>query len=107
MSELDEIRAILRDVAIQQQATQQIVASNARAIEANSNAIAELKQRDEAVLTEMRQNIADTVSMITSLGETLQQYSDRNEQDHLRLSAAIETLVNALTQRFGSNGHNN
>jgi type VII secretion effector (TIGR04197 family) len=82
-----------------------ITLSNARAIAANSNAIAELRQRDEVVLAEMRQNIADVVGMITTMGESFQQYADRAEQERAALSASLQSLINALTQRFSGNGH--
>lgn len=82
-----------------------ITLSNARAIAANSNAIAELRQRDEVVLVEMRHNIEDVVAMISSVGQSLQEYADRAEQDRATLTASLRSLIDALNSRFSGNGH--
>ena len=80
--------------------------------------LAEMRQQNELRQLELRQNIEDAVSMITAVGESLQRYADRTDQDFLRLQrraettdqnllrmeAAIETLANTLNRRFGGEG---
>lgn len=85
MSELDEIRAILRVTAEQQQQhavemvkLRQIVDSNAKAIEANSAAIAELR-------TAQRESIDDVVSMISTLAQTTDEYRRQAEADRAEI----------------------
>lgn len=80
---LDRIEAILAQVAESQQRTQQQVESNARAIEANSNAISqmreELQQADERSRQRLEETTADVVDMISNLaiqqGETDQRFN--------------------------------
>lgn len=102
---VDEIWAILRQTALQQQATQQQVDSNAKAIAANSEAISETRQLAEAnvraiaqLRDENRASIEDLVNMLTTQAE-------QAERDRLALAAEVRSLVNALRDRFGSNGH--
>ena len=68
----DEIRDLLAQTALQQQEssdrlarTEKIVESNARAIEANANAIAELRQTQEIDRADFRASIEDLVQMVT------------------------------------------
>ena len=68
----EEIRDILAQTALQHQEssdrlarTEKIVESNARAIEANANAIAELRQTQEIDRADFRASIEDLVQMVT------------------------------------------
>ena len=68
----DEIRDLLAQTALQHQEssdrlarTEKIVESNARAIEANANAIAELRQTQEIDRADFRASIEDLVQMVT------------------------------------------
>lgn len=133
MTDLDEIRAILRDVVVQQQAnqqqinantaglaqlreaqerTQQQIDSNARAIQANSTAIAELGRRQDATHALLHEEIGNLVTMITDLGsnidrrfEQLSQEFERERAEREALRADVRSLIQALRDRFGSNGH--
>ena len=68
----EEIRDLLAQTALQHQEssdrlarTEKIVESNARAIEANANAIAELRQTQEIDRADFRASIEDLVQMVT------------------------------------------
>ncbi|MDX2239094.1 MAG: hypothetical protein NW224_00245 [Leptolyngbyaceae cyanobacterium bins.302] len=109
MTELDEIRSILREVAVSQQQSserldriEQIVESNARAIEANSNAMAELREIQNADRAEfrasLRSEVEDLVGMITLMAE-------QAEQDRVEFRATVQGILDALTRRFSGNGH--
>lgn len=86
-TDLDEIRAILAEVARSQAQTQQIVASTARAVEANSNAITDLQ--DGLALT--RNGIDDAVEMITSI-------SRESAEERQELSQQIQVLIDESRQ---------
>jgi hypothetical protein len=95
---LDRIEALMEQQAeesIRQAArwaeTRQIVESNARAIAANSDAMA--RQREE-----LRANVTDLVSMITASAE-------QAEIDRAEFRATVRQLLETLNQRFTSNGH--
>ena len=90
-NELDEIRAILRTVAEQQARSQQQIDSNARSISANSDAIA-ISRAD------LRTNVEDLVSMISASAA-------QAEIDRAEFRATVQQILEALTQRFSSNGH--
>lgn len=106
MTELDEIRTILLQTAQQQASlqqqlieTRQIADSNARSIQANSNAIEELRRNQEEASTEMRTNIADVVGMI---GDLIQQADEdrrliREMQSEVR---GLQTQGNRILERL-------
>jgi predicted nucleic acid-binding Zn-ribbon protein len=71
--------------------TRQVIESSSSAIEANSNAVAELRD-------ELRVNITDVVSMISTMAE-------QAEVDRAETRATVRQILEVLTQRFTSNGH--
>jgi hypothetical protein len=82
-----------------------IVESNARAIEANSNALAEYRRLSEANTVEvaqqraeLRSSIEDTVAMISTMAA-------QAESDRIEFRAYVQSILDALTTRFNSNGH--
>jgi chromosome segregation ATPase len=98
MDRLDRIEALLERMAEEQASYQQqsrvelsevrsLVSSNARAAEANSNAIAELR----ASLTETRAGIDDAVEMITAI-------SRESAEERQELSQQIQVLVDESRQ---------
>jgi tRNA splicing ligase len=106
---LDRIEALLQRSVEQQLSTQQIVdsnakaieasnsviASNSRAIEANSNAIAELRRLQSQLLAELRSSVSDVVGMLTTQAE--EAAADRAE-----LRRMIEAMYG---NRGNGNGH--
>ncbi|NJR37754.1 MAG: hypothetical protein HC781_01610 [Leptolyngbyaceae cyanobacterium CSU_1_4] len=90
-AQLAETRQLTEDNARAWERVQQLVESNARAIAANSDAIATSRQ-------EMRTNIEDVVSMISTSVE-------QAEIDRAEFRATVQQILEALTQRFTSNGH--
>jgi septal ring factor EnvC (AmiA/AmiB activator) len=62
-SRLDRIEQILERLAVRSEATDQQIASNARAIEANSNAIAETRQ----TLAELGERLNDSIQDLTGM----------------------------------------
>src|SRR5512147_2525081 len=64
---IDRIEAILERIAEQQEQTQHQVNSNARSIEATSNAIAELRQAQEVDRADFRASIEDVVGIVGTL----------------------------------------
>ncbi|HEY9878157.1 MAG TPA: hypothetical protein V6D29_06855 [Leptolyngbyaceae cyanobacterium] len=111
---LDRIEAILAQVAESQQRTQQITESNARAIEANSNAITqmreELQQADERSRQRLEETTADVVNMISGLGQQLEETDNRfnvlleearaDRQEWQQQAAANETEHRAFRQNI-------
>lgn len=102
MNELDEIKAILLQTAQQQASlqqqlieTRQIADSNARSIQANSNAISEL-------VTEMRESITDTVGMIGNLAHQADEDRQliREMQSEVR---GLQTQGNRILERLFGN----
>jgi len=99
MSErLDRIEALLEGLTRSQATTQAIVDSNARAIEANSNAIAELRQVQEVDRLDFRASVEDMVENIMALAQ-------QAEQDRVEFRGTVQRILDALTQRFSGNGH--
>uniref|UniRef100_A0A832H3M7 Uncharacterized protein n=1 Tax=Oscillatoriales cyanobacterium SpSt-402 TaxID=2282168 RepID=A0A832H3M7_9CYAN len=88
---LDRIEAILERIAEKQEETQQQINSNARAIEANSNAIVELR-------LSLREEVESMVGMIAYLAE-------QAEQDRVEFRAAVQQAQDGLHRRFSGNGH--
>ncbi|MDX2244165.1 MAG: hypothetical protein NW224_26120 [Leptolyngbyaceae cyanobacterium bins.302] len=80
----------------QWQETRQIVESNARAIAANSSEIAEMRRAQD----DFRASIEDIVGMITTQVEEA-------ERDRIEFRQTVQTILDALTRRFNSNGHGN
>jgi ElaB/YqjD/DUF883 family membrane-anchored ribosome-binding protein len=78
----------------QWQETRQIVESNARAIAANSSEIIELRRSQE----DFRASIEDIVGMITTQAEEA-------ERDRIEFRQTVQSILDALTRRFNSNGH--
>ncbi len=102
MSErLDRIESLLEQLTKAQVKAQQQITSNARAIEANSNAIAELRASQQ----EFTASIEDVVGMVGSLGQSIEQVSQQADQDRLEFRSTVRSLLEALTQRFSGNGH--
>jgi hypothetical protein len=106
---LDRIEAILERNAEQMAQSQQrhdtdfarisqLQESNARSIEANSNAIAELRQSQAVDRADFRASVEDMVSTITSLAE-------QAEQDRVEFRGTVQNILDALTQSFSGNGH--
>ncbi len=88
---LDRIEAILERNAEQ-------ITSNARAIEANSNAIAQLRESQQESQKDFRASIEDVVSMFTAM--TVQV-----EQDRVEFRVTVQNLLDAITRQFSGNGH--
>lgn len=106
---LDRIEAILERNAEQMSQSQQrhdvevaeirqLQGSNARSIEANSNAITELRQVQAVDRADFRASVEDMVSTIISLAE-------QAEQDRVEFRGTVQNILDALTQRFSGNGH--
>ena len=95
---LDRIEAILERNAEQIAQAQQLVNSNARAVEANRNAIAELRQAQAVDRADFRASVEDMVTTISSLAE-------QAEQDRVEFRGTVQNILEALTQRFSGNGH--
>jgi hypothetical protein len=70
---------------------EQLVESSARAIAANSDVAVQIRE-------EMRASISDLVSMITT-------QADQAEIDRSEFRATVRQILEALSQRFTSNGH--
>jgi hypothetical protein len=94
---LDRVEVLLAQMAEQQAAfrtdlteTKAIVDSNARAIEANSNGLAELRQRTQETLS----GIDDAVEMITSEAQ-------RNAQEHEDFRSFIRGLQTEIRRIWG------
>ncbi len=112
---LDRIEAVLQEVAQSQVNTQQsieasrlsieemrqLVVSNARATEANSNAIAELRASQQDFMA----SIEDVVGMVGTIAENMDAMARQAEQDRLEFRSTVRSLLEALTQRFSGNGH--
>jgi uncharacterized membrane-anchored protein YhcB (DUF1043 family) len=107
-NDLDEIRSILAELARSQVSHQQqaqtemaelrtLISSNARAIEANSNAIAEVK-------TLAQQNSADIRGGITDLTDLMAQLAEEAAADRAELRLLIEAI--AGNPKNGGNGGN-
>lgn len=77
---------------------EQLVDSNARAIAANSDAAAQQREEIAQQRAEMRASVTDLVNMITS-------QADQAEIDRAEFRATVQQILEALTQRFTSNGH--
>lgn len=69
-------------------------------IQANSEAIAELRQQQQADSDLLREKIGNLSTMITTLIDQMQ--IDRQETTLLR--AEVRSLIQALRDRFGGNG---
>ncbi len=101
---LDRVEAILATVAESQarteanlERTEQIAASNARAIEAWGGRIDEGDQRNQ---TQLEASIADTVQMIADLGQQQQEAAQRAEQYKAESDQRFEVfLAEARTDR--------
>jgi uncharacterized coiled-coil protein SlyX len=78
--------------------TRSIVDSNARAIEANSNALAENADEIARQRAELRNSIEDMVSMVSTMAQ-------QAESDRIEFRAYVQSILDALTTRFNSNGH--
>jgi hypothetical protein len=124
---LDRLEAFMAQQAEQLAVTRQLVESNARAIEANSNEAArqraeaeqqrvEFRAEAERQRAELHANITDVVSMITASADqaeidraefraTVRQLADQAEIDRAEFRATVRQLLEVLTQRFTSNGH--
>lgn len=94
---LDRIEAILATVAESQarteanlERTEQIAASNARAIEAWGGRIDEGDQRNQ---TQLEVSIADTVQMIADLGQQQQEAAQRAEQHKAEADQRFEVFL--------------
>jgi hypothetical protein len=92
--------------------TQQIVDSNARAIEANSAAIAASRQETTELKALLREEVGNLVTMIvdssnhtTDQFERIERQFEQDRAERLALSADVRSLVEALRERFRSNGH--
>lgn len=112
----DEIWAILRETAAQQQRFQQEShdrftrieqqqAATQQQIDRNARAIAETRQIADANLQAISQLRAENRASIEDLVTTLTTYAEQAERDRLALSAEVRSLVNALRNRFDGNGH--
>ena len=100
MGELDDMKALLRE-------TVQIVNSNAKAIQANSNAIAELRMLQEATLRQIDELARETLEEVVRL--TTEAESDRavirEMQAEVRgLQTENRRILERLEQHF-SDGH--
>jgi alkyl sulfatase BDS1-like metallo-beta-lactamase superfamily hydrolase len=100
MSELDEIRAILRDVAVQQQefraGMNELRTSqeqSQRLIDANTTAIAslgaEMREGFVAVRTELRTEVESVVQMIIALSETVREQAEQTDRSISNLRETI------------------
>lgn len=94
----DEILAILRVTALQQQVTQLQIDHNTKAIAETRQLVEDNAQTIAQLIDRNRANIEDLVTTLTT-------YAEQAERDRLVLSAEILSLVTALRDRFGSNGH--
>lgn len=94
-TDLVEVRAVLAEVARSQDQTQQIAASTVRAVEANSNAIADL--RDD--LAETRAGIDDAVSMITAEAAR----NDAQHEDFRSFICGLQMEVRWIWERVSGN----
>lgn len=113
MSELDEIRSILREVAVQQresltrferidqqreqerQEWTERLARIERLVEVNSTAIAELRNENTEMRVALHEEIETVVQLITTLGEYVGQQAeqaqrDREQAERDRNQAAID-----------------
>lgn len=105
MTDLDEIRAILRDVALRQDRTQQ-------QIDANSEAISELRQNQQqhsAWFEEMRQHQERTQQQIDSNARAIQANSEaiaelrrQQQETSTLLHEEIGNLVTMITDLSGN-----
>lgn len=123
---LDRIEAILSNIAErqdrfqqqlervdqQQDRTQQQIDSNARAIEANSAAIASSRQETTELKALLREEVGNLVTMIvdssnntTEQFERIERQFEQDRAERLALSADVRSLVEAMRERFRSNGH--
>jgi DNA repair exonuclease SbcCD ATPase subunit len=85
--------------------TQMVVDSNARAIEANSAAMAQGRQETIELKAYLREEVGNLVMMMVDLGNNLQEQIEQDRAERLTLSAEVRSLVEALRERFRSNGH--
>jgi outer membrane murein-binding lipoprotein Lpp len=100
-NELDEIRAILRDVAINHQTSllrldriEALAASNTVAIERNAQAINQLTS-----------DIGGLALQIEQMSREAQQDRTQAAIDRAEFRSTIQTVLDAWTERFGTNGH--
>jgi methyl-accepting chemotaxis protein len=89
-----------------------VVAANADAIAANARDIAELRETQRQQWAETRASIDDVVRMIGTLAENTEQYRRQAEEDRrqaaidrVEFRATVQSILDALTQRFSGNGH--
>lgn len=108
--ELSQIRAILKAVAESQARTQTIADSNACAIEANSAAIAELReflrQSHEQSRQRLEETTADVVAMIVDIGEQQAETSNQidallsgqheNRREHREFRSAMREMLQEI-----------
>lgn len=99
--ELDEIKAILRDVALNHQAAllrldrlEALAASNTTAIESNTQAI-----------TQLTTDIGGLAEQIEQMSREAQQDRSQAAIDRAEFRGTIQTILDAWTQRFGGNGY--
>ncbi len=97
---MDRIEAILERIAEQQEQTQQQVSSNARSIEATSNAIAELRQAQEVDRADFRSSIEDVVGMVGTLATEMHTM----QSNILGLQTENRRILERLETHF-SDGH--
>lgn len=97
---IDRIEAILERIAEQQEQAQQLVNSNARSIEATSNAIAELRQTQEVDRADFRSSIEDVVGMVGTLATEMHTM----QSNILGLQTENRRILERLETHF-SDGH--